>query len=187
MNYRTHSYPRFSACGLNCGLCPNYYLHTQGQFRCPGCAGEGFADQHPSCSILTCVQKNGLEYCFDCADFPCEKYEGADQLDSFITHKHQFRDIKKAQEIGMKAYAEELDQKVEILQELLEHYNDGRKKTLYCLATNLLNLKDVQAVMEQVKNEVSPDSPLKERAKQAAELFHRMAEQRNIELKLRKK
>ena len=94
MNYTTRTYPLFSACGLNCGLCPRYY--TVGQSRCPGCADEGFTDAHCSCGVLSCCQRKGLEYCFLCEEFPCEKYEGADSSDSFITHKNQFHDMEKA-------------------------------------------------------------------------------------------
>gem|GEM_PF-3991072 len=38
MEYKVRSYPLFSDCGLNCGLCPRYY--TDGASRCPGC-GQG--------------------------------------------------------------------------------------------------------------------------------------------------
>ena len=31
-------YPLFSACGLNCGLCPRFY--TDGESRCPGCGAK---------------------------------------------------------------------------------------------------------------------------------------------------
>ena len=53
MNYKTRAFPEFSDCGLNCGLCSQNYRHTNGAFRCPGCAGEGFSDAHPAVYLLT--------------------------------------------------------------------------------------------------------------------------------------
>ena len=94
MEYKIREYPQFSACGLNCGLCPRYY--TKGQSRCPGCAGKGFTKSHCSCSILSCCQRKGLEYCFLCDEYPCKKYDGEGIVDSFITHMNIFRDADKA-------------------------------------------------------------------------------------------
>ena len=184
MQYQTRTNPLFSACGLNCGLCPRYY--TDGQSRCPGCAGEGFTEAHCSCSVLSCCQRKGLEYCFLCAEFPCKKYDGADLTDSFITHKNQFTDMTKAKHIGLTAYEAEQAAKIKALVELLTNYNDGRKKSFFCLAVNLLELADIDAVMTQIAAEVKPEMQLKEKAAIATRLFEEMAAQRGIILKLRK-
>ena len=121
----------FSLCGLNCSLCP---MRLGGY--CPGCGG-GPGNQ--SCAIAKCsLQHDGVEYCFLCPEFPCDKFDGAEDCDSFITHQRQLSDIERAKEIGIDAYHKEQTRKVEILQTLLDEYNDGRKKTFYCLAVNLL-------------------------------------------------
>ena len=63
----------FSLCGLNCGLCP---MKIDGY--CPGCGG-GAGNQ--SCKIARCsMEHGGIEYCFQCGKYPCEKYEGIDGL-----------------------------------------------------------------------------------------------------------
>lgn len=185
MEYRQREFPLFSACGLNCGLCPRYQM--DGASKCPGCSGEGFLTKHPTCGVLSCSQRKGLEYCFQCDEFPCKKYDGADQSDSFITHLHQFTDMEKAKTLGIDAYKRELDEKIGILENLLAHYDDGRRKGLFCLAVNLLELQDVQSVMEQIELETNPEQPIKERAASAVLLFQKMAESRGIVLKLRKK
>ena len=184
MQYKRREYPQFSACGLNCGLCPRYY--TVGASRCPGCAGEGFSEVHCSCGMLSCCQRRGLEYCFECEEFPCPKYEGVDESDSFITHKNQFIDMEKAKQIGMEAYKLELDEKIELLVKLLENYDDGRRKSFFCAAVNLLELPDVKSVTAQIEAQTKPDDLIKEKAKLAARLFGDMAEERGISLKLRK-
>ena len=183
--YKTREYPLFSACGLNCGLCPRHY--TEGSSRCPGCADVGFSKVHPPCGLLSCCQRKNLEYCFDCDEFPCKKYDGADLSDSFITHKNQIVDMEKAKQIGMNAYSNELNEKIGILEELLNHYNDGRRKNLYCVAINLLELHDIKAVITQLKSNVNAEMTIKEKAVIAVQLFEEIAEQRGVSLKLRKR
>ncbi|MCL2857631.1 MAG: DUF3795 domain-containing protein [Oscillospiraceae bacterium] len=184
MEYKVRSNPLFAACGLNCGLCPRY--HTEGQSRCPGCAGEGFSLVHPPCGVLSCCQRKGLEYCFLCDDFPCEKYDGVDATDSFITHKNQFKDMEKAKRIGLEAYEAELNTKVQILEGLLENYNDGRRKSFFCLAVNLLELEDVESVMAQIEAQTKAVDCAKEKAAIAARIFQDVADVKGISLKLRK-
>ena len=183
MEYRVKEYPQFSVCGLNCGLCPRY--NADGVSRCPGCAGKGFSDVHPPCGVLSCVQRKGLEYCFLCDEYPCKKYEGADLNDSFITHKNQFRDMEKAKN-DISAYTAELDSKIRILEELLANYNDGRRKGFFCIAVNLLDLDEVVSIMEQLRNEAATDATPKEKAAVAVRLFQAKADERGVDLKLRK-
>ena len=187
--YKVRKYPLFSACGLNCGLCPRYY--TEGSSRCPGCGGVDFLETHCSCSILPCCERKNVEFCYDCDEFPCKKYDGADTSDSFVTHLNQFKDLDKAKTIGIEAYMKEQNEKISILEELLNTYNDGRRKSFYCVVVNLLELEDVKNVMEQVKTEsvaeVSlKEMTLKEKTVLAVKLFENMAEQRGISTKLRK-
>ena len=183
MEYKISKYPQFSVCGLNCGLCPRYY--TVGSSRCPGCVGEGFSDVHPTCGILSCCQRKGLEYCFECGEFPCKKYNNAGETDSFITQKNQLRDMEKAKN-DFTAYKDELNKKIKILQELLSNYDDGRRKSFYCLAVNLLELDDLKLIMTQIKEEIDPLSSLKDKAKSVANLFLVKGNEKNINLKLRK-
>ena len=184
MEYKIRSYPEFAACGLNCGLCSRYY--ASGSSRCPGCAGEGFSDVHPPCGILSCCQRKGLEYCFECDEFPCKKYDGADLTDSFITHKNQFKDMEKAKEAGMDLYKSELDEKIQLLKELLNNWDDGRRKGFYCISVNLLDLNVVKGIMKQIEETVFPNAPVKDKAKTAASLFQSAADERGLLLKLRK-
>lgn len=185
MEYKTRKYPLFSACGLNCGLCPRY--HTEGASRCPGCAGVGFSEVHPPCGILSCCQHKGIEYCYLCDEYPCKKYDGADQADSFISHKNQFLDLEKAKQVGIKEYKAELDAKVTLLEKLLKSYDDGRRKGFFCIAVNLLELQDIKSIIKQADDETVPDLPLKTKAATVVKLFEDAAEQRGISLKLRNK
>ena len=171
----------FSLCGLNCGLCPMQLDHY-----CPGCGG-GAGNQ--PCAIARCSGRhNGVEYCFQCEEYPCEKYNGIDEFDSFITHRNQLKDFEKAGHIGLDTYQAELSEKIDILKYLLLNYNDGRRKSFFCIAINLLELQDVKSAMKQIAAETkSADLTLKEKAAHAVKLFQDMAAQQNIALKLNKK
>ena len=185
MEYKQREYALFSACGLNCGLCPRY--HTDGASKCPGCAGEGFSKKHPTCGVLSCCQRKHFDYCCECAEFSCKKYDGADETDSFITHRNQFSDFAKAKNLGVESYQAELNGKVAILEKLLAEYDDGRHKSFYCIAVNLLKLSDIQTIMLQLGRQAKPLSSAKEKAVLAAQLFQEAANKEGIDLKLRKK
>ena len=168
----------FSLCGLNCALCPmqlgNY---------CPGCGG---GEGNQSCAIARCSLENGkVEFCFDCAQFPCSRYRQAAEFDSFITHKNQLSDLQKARQLGIVPYTQELLQKRQILLYLLQNYNDGRKKSLFCTAVNLLPLTRLQSIIAALDG--SEFSNQKERSALAASLLQQAADELGLSLRLRKK
>lgn len=176
----TRQNPQFSLCGLNCALCP---MHISG--ACPGCGG-GAGNQ--SCSLARCSREHdSVEYCFLCPDYPCSRLESIDAFDSFIPHSRMKTDMEKARRLGLDPYQAELDEKRRILDELLANYNDGRKKSLFCLAVYLLDLPDLRAVMAELTAAIAESTPLGEKAALAAARIHAAADRRQIELKLRKK
>ena len=172
---------QFSLCGLNCAICPM----KLGKY-CPGCGG---GDGNQGCTIARCsMQHESIEYCFQCRNYPCEKYEGIDKYDSFVTHRHQLSDMQRIQELGIEQYHNELKEKYEMLMCLLKDYNDGRKKNFFCIAINLLSMNDIMLVIEELKTETqSDDLTLQEKSAIAAKLFQSIADKRNITLKLNKK
>ena len=169
----------FSLCGLNCGLCPmnlNQY--------CPGCGG---GEGNQACSIAKCSLKHGnVEYCFQCESYPCERYENIDEFDSFITHQHQKQDMEKFRKLGVELYSVEQKRKKVLLNHLLNTYNDGRKKTLFCVAVNLLELDDLENIVNELDMNTSTFT-LKEKSAHAASLLQATANKKSIILKLRKK
>lgn len=129
-----------------------------------------------------------MEYCFQCSEYPCERYKNIELYDSFVPHRNQLKDMAKAQRMGIKQYNSELEQKSEILQHLLANYNDGRRKSFFCIAIYLLELQQIKDVMEQISIKASSNerSP-KEKAAIAVEVFQSVAEQHAVVLKFNKK
>lgn len=79
-------------------------------------------------------------------------------------------------------------EKAEILKFLLTDYNDGRKKTLFCVAVNLLELQEIKEILIQIKSNSELDRfTLKEKSAYVAGLFQNAAKQKSMELKLRRK
>ena len=44
-----------------------------------------------------------MEYCFQCDEYPCPKYE-QDDFDSFMTHQGRKADMERARQLGIEAY-----------------------------------------------------------------------------------
>lgn len=113
----------FSLCGLNCGLCPMFL----GQ-HCGGC-GNG----NQSCKIAGCSLEHGkIQYCYECEQYPCEKYQHMDEYDIFITSRRRTADLERAQSIG------------------IEQYNLEQQEKFFCVAVNLLGLSEIQEAIKQI-------------------------------------
>lgn len=48
--------------------------------RCTGCRGSGCLFQE--CRVHACVLEQGVDFCFQCADFPCDRHGLAEPLSS---------------------------------------------------------------------------------------------------------
>lgn len=153
---------------------------------CPGCGG-GPGNQ--PCALARCSQNHGsIDYCFQCEEYPCRRYEGIEFLDSFILHRNQVKDLEKAKKMGISAYHTELEEKTGILQNLLENYNDGRHKSFFCLAVNLLEFRYLKDIFSKIELESdATDLSIKEKARAAERLFNEFAADHDLKLKLNKK
>lgn len=169
----------FSLCGLNCGLCPMFL----GNY-CGGC-GNG----NQSCKIAKCSLEHGkIEYCYECEQYPCEKYQLIDEYDFFITRRRRKADLERAKNIGIEQYNLEQQEKTKILFYLLSNYNDGRRKNFFCVAVNLLELSELRDAIKQIQsNDELSSLPFKEQCLYVVEVFQEIADRRNIKLKLMKK
>ena len=172
-------YPLLSLCGLSCGLCT---MHLGGY--CPGCGG---GDGNQSCAIARCSREHGnVEFCCHCPEYPCRKFKGMDDYDSFISTRNLRENPKNVQTRGLDVCKAEMEEKTVLLRWLLDNCNAGRQKSPFAPAVNLLPLEDLRTIREHLASD-SMALPLKERAKVAIALLQAAADARNINLKLRKK
>jgi len=180
-------YPIIGACGLDCGLCPRYY--TEGRSKCDGC---GSPTSYPGCSIhRCCVKVNGFETCAECKDFPCSRFKGAwEEYDSFLTHKKMLSNLNYIKDNGVEGHAHQLKERMELLEEMLREFNEGRSKSFYCVAATLLSVESIKKSIDSAKIKVEmlgiKTEDIKSRAKILKEIINDSAVKERADLKLRK-
>ena len=189
-NILLKAHPTISCCGLDCGLCLTFY--TKGSSKCPGCCGPDFASRHPSYSIITCcVKKNNFETCAECAEFPCSKLKNWDKYDSFICHRVSLTNLKFIKEKGLELFLTQQKKRIELLEYMLENYNEGRSKSFFCIATALLPIVSLKKALkesnERIENEDINAKDLKTKSKILKNRLNKLAAKNDIELNLRRK
>jgi hypothetical protein len=182
------AFPTIGCCGIDCGLCPRY--HTTGGSKCPGCAGPGFFEKHPSCGLITCCVKNKkLEVCSQCDEFPCSKFDSWAEGDSFVTHRKTLLNLNSIRGEGLERFAEQQGKRMDLLKTMLQEFDDGRSKSLYCLATALLPVtaleESLHHAQEQMKQDKAKSGDIKTRAGILKGLLDDRAARTGVELKLR--
>ena len=157
--------------------------HISEENHCTGCGGAG----RPSCAVLRCAgEHGGIAYCFQCPEYPCARYEPPPEYDSFVSARNVRRDFARAESWGLERYQAVLEEKMELLRFLLQGYNDGRRKSFFCLAANLLELEDLHTAVARLRRETGPGMELKERAALAVQLLGETAAAAGVVLKLKR-
>lgn len=173
--------PIAGCCGLECGLCPRY--HTEGSSRCPGCGGEDFTLKHPSCGFVTCcVKKHGLQFCGQCPEFPCAKFDNeTGEKDSFISHRNVLSNSGWIASEGAEEFLGELVRRQTALEKMIAGYDDGRSKSFYCIASALLSLEALESALDGMPG----GDDRKALAKELRVRLEAAASEEKAELKLR--
>lgn len=156
-------YPSIGVCGLDCGLCPRHY--TDGPSRCPGCDGINFCEKHPSCSFITCcVKKKGLEVCGECPEFPCSKFKTDEEYrlvkesSSYPSYKKVLPNLIFIKANGMEKFMEQQMKRIDILEKMLEYYDDGRSRSFFCRAANSLDIAVLESSLEKAKRKIKSEN-----------------------------
>ena len=125
-----------SICGLNCTKCDIYQAgHGDKKLqqeivdwfkkernkdikpehvRCEGCKGPLDAHWSEDCKMMQCATKKGLQYCFQCEDFPCTTLNQF-STDGVSHHKRTVENLKKMKETGIDAWTAEQKRKGQCL------------------------------------------------------------------------
>lgn len=180
-------YPTLGCCGLDCGLCPRYYI--KGLSRCPGCCGKDFFKVNPGCGFTTCCfKKNDLVVCAECTDYPCKRFDdwfGDKAYDSWLTHRKSEPNLKFIKEKGLEEFIRRQQIRIKLLEKMLKNYNEGRSKSLFCLSVTLLSIKGIEKSI-QIANDKSKGLDLKSKAKILKEELNKTADKEKVKLKLNK-
>jgi len=173
-------------CGLYCGLCPRY--QSTAKSRCLGCK---ILSLTISCKLYNCcVKKNGFATCAECKDFPCEKYGGFFDWDSFVSHKICRPNIERIKKVGLKKWLQEQTKRRTTLENLLANWNEGRSMSFYCIATALMPIDLIKEAVNKAKKAAASnriDNDIKARAKILKAAMQDLASKSDVDLKLRRK
>lgn len=72
---------------------------------------------------------------------------------------------ERAKQIGISDYNAEQTEKIKILNTLLTNYNDGWRKTLFCVGVNLLSIQELEGILQKISDNNELDGLLKLRKK----------------------
>ncbi len=158
----TKEHPTIAPCGLDCGLCPRFY--TVGPSRCPGCAGPGFFDKHPTCAFITCcVTGKRLEVCAECPDFPCVRLETAiekavtNESSSYPAAKRMRPNLVFIRRHGLGSFLREQGRRMRVLEVMLDEFDDGRSKSFFCKAAGAYQPAALRAAMGKARRAIESE------------------------------
>ncbi|MDY7018965.1 MAG: hypothetical protein SU899_02655 [Chloroflexota bacterium] len=133
--------------------------------------------------------KKGLITCVECEEYPCERYArrdwGTDQLSRTAE-----KSLSNIEESGMEDWLKEQKRRQLLLESLLIDYNEGRSMSFYCLAAMLMSPELIEKAMGELKERIVDgqinSSNVKGKAKALKEIIQDLAQEHDIELKLKK-
>ncbi len=116
-------------CGIDCSICELYKTNITDEFAatvsertgrlkdklpCEGCK-----PGHGNCTTMTgpcltfeCVTKKGVEYCFECDEFPCEKLAPVAQGADRFPHNIKVYNLCRMKLVGVEKWAAEESEKI---------------------------------------------------------------------------
>jgi hypothetical protein len=113
-------------CGLYCGNCSifrayndndletlekiaNAFNITIEKIKCQGCRVDEAGNWNEDCGIRKCAKDKGLNFCFECEDYPCEIIQ--EFAESHRSHKVIIENAKRIKEAGWQTWIREQDEK----------------------------------------------------------------------------
>jgi hypothetical protein len=128
-----------------------------------------------------------LEVCSECDDYPCKRFDSEKNgYDSFVTHRMIFTNHDFIRLNGITHFIENQGIRIEILNEWLKNFDDGRSKSFFCIACALLPYEKLVEIHGFCKV-ISDNTDIKEKNKQIRTKIVTIADALNIKLILNKK
>lgn len=113
------------------------------------------------------------------------------KYDSFITYKKAYHNLNFIRHHGIEEFVERQRKRIKLLEIMQGGFNDGRSKSFYCIATTLLQIKDIVRSLDETKQKIVTGNvelnDVKTKAKILKEVLNEVAAREGIKSKLRKK
>ncbi len=111
-------------CGLDCFNCPMYHARENEELRrtiaermnlpehqaqCRGCRAEGgimeFLGMTEACPVFACTSRQNLDFCGDCADFPCDWLHPYADRAANVPHNTKVFNLCLIKKMGLEEWA----------------------------------------------------------------------------------
>jgi hypothetical protein len=143
------------------------------------------------CPFITCaVKRNGIEFCWKCKEKEtCKKWDHHRKFshfhDTFTCYQKLEDNIMAIELHGIKIFDKEQIIRENLLNEMIQGFNEGRSKRYYCIAATVMTIEEMKNAIHK-SLQLSSNSDIKMKAKKLHEALDEIAKQKNYMLKLRK-
>lgn len=174
-------------CGLSCRLCPAYHRETKS--KCPGCKSE--YRMGAACAFHNCaLKKKAIEFCWLCdTNETCERWKKhrdfSKSHDTATCYQKLEDDICFIQRNGVTEFEKQQKAREKLLKVMIAEFNEGRSKTLYCIAATVLKIGELENVLTEARAKTKGVS-IKEKSEKMHSMLNEIANKKNYLLKLRK-
>lgn len=148
----------YGYCGMPCALCTRY--RTEGKSRCPGCSADGYYTD--VCRVYRCCRGKGNKHCGLCGEYPCARLGNMGDFSDLYTNNVKQRTGAAVKAEGFAAWYGEYAQRVKLLTEALEKYNNGRMKRYIC---ELFITREMSGLRELMERATALTGDIKEKGK----------------------
>jgi hypothetical protein len=111
--------------------------------------------------------------------------------DSVVTHQKIKPNLHFIRKQGLDKFLRQQRERMGLLEKMLKDFNDGRSKSFYCIATTLLPVTELKALLGEAERKVKLEKvkadDIKTKAKILRGLLNDFAAKGGVELKLRHK
>ncbi len=110
-------------CGLDCSFCPMHLAKDSPglkislsdklgipieEIACDCCRSEGGViscnGKTSACEVFTCSQDKGVEFCCDCEEFPCERYQPYAERAAEVPHNLKMYSLGLIKKLGVEEF-----------------------------------------------------------------------------------
>jgi hypothetical protein len=117
MEYRYDAY-----CGLYCGSCTAFlatknnttkklaqeWQMDENDVICYGCKSQKVAKYCLTCPLKTCAKNKSIEFCNECAQFPCQNLENFKNSDNYPYHSEVYDYLNIIKNDGVESWLEQM-------------------------------------------------------------------------------
>jgi hypothetical protein len=71
-------------------------------YECKGCREQkGQIREFPICKTYECITERGVNFCYECDDFPCERLQPIVNFEIFVPHNSKIYNLLKIKKLGL--------------------------------------------------------------------------------------